>query len=340
MKKKMIMCPADNYITTGEAKALLQDKESLGTLQKYSVKGSRKTYYFKEDVMALISDKKKEITPKENKTKSSTETGQMPAYKNDELNLEAYVDGSYNKQTGVYGSAVIMLSKGEVVAIKTSHGKKMNSMWNVAGEIAAAALAVKLADELMTDSLVIKYDCEAIEKWPTGAWRIKNEYAAQYVDFMNKKRPFSIAYDHIKAHTGDKYNELADDMAQRAAGLVPECDAKAVKIAQNKIDEDVLRVKYQVKDSCIKAIKSFYEKDKHSFKDYVELKAGTGDNFSSMWSQKEFEGIISDDASSYVNDTFSEENDILNAFRWIARGLDVNDAIKKVNVNNEIYKKK
>ncbi len=343
MKKICIKDAPEKYITTLKAKELTGLEALPKTLQKYSMYGSRKTYYYIDDVNALIAENKEKENPQSEEnaeTAEAEEAGEAQESVCEALILEAYVDGSFNKNTGVYGGAVIMVNNGDVINIRTNHGTKMNSMRNVAGEISAAALAVKMAEEFLADSLVIKYDYEGIEKWATGAWKTKNEYTAQYAAFMNKERPFPIAFEHVKAHTGDKYNEMADDMAVRAVGLKPDYANISAAPKENKIPEDVLRVKYQVKTSCLEGIKEFYSKDKHAFKDYLGLKTGTGDNFSRYWNEKDFDGVVSEDTRSYIKENLTDNNLILGAMRWVARGLDPFDAVKKVKVDDEIYKKK
>ena len=326
MQKKNITGDPKNYITTLEMKSLMPAGFDFSCFQKYKMRGSRKTYYLKKevsDMLSLLNDKKaeEEISP-------------------EPMTLIAYVDGSFNKNTGVYGSGIVLLCDNEVIATKRTMGTKMNSMWNVAGEIAAAATAVKMAEELMPDHLIIRYDCEAIEMWPTGKWKVKegNEFAAKYVAYMNKKREFDISYEHVKAHTGDVYNEMADDLALTAAGLktmqqsVPKYEHK-----DEKIPDDILRIKYQVSNTCIEGIKGFYEKEKHAFKDYAKLRTGRSDNFSQMWKEENFINIISKNAIEYIKELLSEHNDRMSAMRWTARGLDPDDAVRKTKVDNELF---
>ena len=339
MKKIRIKDYPEKYIPTLEVLELTGLKNIPKTLQKYSKYGTNKTFYHINDVKALIARLKKNPQLKETVEEKEKEE-EIKKPKLDELFLEAYVDGSFNKDTGVYGSAVILINNGDVLTIKTSHGTKMNKMRHIAGEISAAALAVKMADEFLADGLVIKYDYEGVEKWATGAWKTKNEYTSQYADFMNRKRPFPIKYEHVKAHTGDKYNELADDMAVRAVGLKPDYDSINTAPKQEKIPEDALRTKYQVKASCIDGIKEFHSKEKHAFKDYLALKTGTGDSFSKYWNEKDFDGIVSEEVRQYIKGNLADNNLILGAMRWVARGLDPYDAVKKVKVDDEIYKKK
>ncbi len=232
MKRIMMDKAPENYITTLQAQSRLKEGKTLDGIQKYKMLGSRKTYYLLDDLTDILADttSKKTATPeKESESKKQDRPQDPPVLvtkaqeenisEMPELTLFAYVDGSYNKGLKIYGSGAIIVHDGEVLAATKETGKKMNSMWNIAGEIAAAAIAVKLAEQFMPDHLVIRYDCEAVEKWPTGKWSIKNDYARKYVDFMHRKRPFDIRYEHVKAHSGDRFNDLADKMASQAAGF-------------------------------------------------------------------------------------------------------------------------
>ena len=336
MKKLQLIGDPKNYISTLQAKALLskgKSNEGLEGLQKYKSSGSRKTFYLKEDVV-----KRAGISTQSDET--DKEIDNAPETEYSPFTIEAYVDGSFDKKTGIYGSAAILVHDGQIIAKKSSKGTKMNSMWNVAGEIAAAAMAVSLAEEFLPDHLVICYDCEAIEKWPTGQWRIKNEYARKYVDFMNRKRNFDICYRHVKAHTGDEFNEMADDMALKAAGITPMSTQRKEFTGEYKtIPVDVLRMKYRVNPNCTLGIAEFYEKEKHAFKDYAALRIGSGDNFSSMWEMERFKGILTEDSLAYIKECLSNESDRINACRWAARGLNPYDAVQKITVDREIYSK-
>ena len=53
--------------------------------------------------------------------------------------------------------------------------------------------------------------------WATGGWRAKNDLTQKYAEFMkNHGRVMDISFKKIAAHTGDKYNEEADQLAKAA----------------------------------------------------------------------------------------------------------------------------
>ena len=221
MRRIPIRLPKENYIETLEAIAMLPEGTTLDGLQKYSIRGSRRTWYLISDVEgiteeAIHAEDAEPDEPEQKKAENVTEEYSVT----DPLNLVAFVDGSYNAGTGVYGSAAVILCGGDILAVKKMHGKRMAKMRNVGGEICAAGAAVQFAEQLVADSLIIRYDYEGIEKWATGAWQAKNEYTQGYRDFINKDHGFPIRFEHVKAHTGNHYNEMADTLAKQAAGII------------------------------------------------------------------------------------------------------------------------
>lgn len=331
MRRKSITGDPKDYITTLQAKGILCGKEIPADIQRYSLRGSRKTYYRKDDIDGLAEAEKSTVV-------------YFSDDKNDIKNnlvVIAYVDGSFNADTGIYGSAAILTVDGEILSTKTSQGTEMSAMRNVAGEISAAKMAVIMAEELIPNELIIRYDYEGIEKWPTGEWRAKNDYTLEYSSFMCRKRPFPIKYEHIKAHSGDKFNEMADDMAVKACGVVTmEEKIPAFTGERNTIHEQMRRIKYQVCSSCMKGIEDFYRKDKHAFKDYAGLRCHVSDNLSQMYNSCDFMEVLTNDEMMYISSCLMEKNDILNAMRWTVRGLMVEDAVRKALTDKELFGKR
>ena len=127
----------------------------------------------------------------------------------------AFVDGSYNVATKVYGCGGYVVANGE----SSGDDPEMASMRNVAGEILGATLAVKKALELSLSELTILYDYTGIEYWATGAWKRNKKYTRAYYDFMQEaQKKIRLSFVHVKAHTGIPGNEDADRMAKDAVG--------------------------------------------------------------------------------------------------------------------------
>ena len=137
--------------------------------------------------------------------------------------LTAYVDGSYNVATGVYGyGCVMLLPENEDAYEKLSgHGNDPDvaRLRNVSGEMLGAMNAVKYAAEKGYGKLTIYYDYMGIEMWATGGWRCKNDYTRGYRDYMEKmKARVEVTFKKVAAHTGDRFNEMADSLAKEAVG--------------------------------------------------------------------------------------------------------------------------
>ena len=132
--------------------------------------------------------------------------------------LTAYVDGSYEKHTKRYSFGCVFLLSDKVVT-KSASGNEpdLAALHNVAGEILGAMYAMRIAAENKYDILNLYYDYEGIEKWTTGAWRAKNSVTQRYVQFFSKvNKTLTVRFHKVAAHTGNRYNELADSLAKEA----------------------------------------------------------------------------------------------------------------------------
>lgn len=133
----------------------------------------------------------------------------------------AYVDGSYNDEKKIFGYGVVMFYKGEESHMKgASSDATLVDMRNVAGEIQGAMTAMQFAIDNEISNLTIYYDYMGICKWCTGEWKTNKKGTTQYKKFYDKaKKKVNITFEKVEAHTGDKYNELADKLAKEAAGI-------------------------------------------------------------------------------------------------------------------------
>lgn len=131
----------------------------------------------------------------------------------------AYVDGSFEKSIGRYAfGCVILTPDGQEIRRSGSGSDPAGvAIRNVAGEMLGAMNAVKWAGENDYPAVEIRYDYEGVEKWVTGVWRAKtpltSKYAAHMQEAGNKIR---ISFCKIAAHTGNHYNEEADQLAKSA----------------------------------------------------------------------------------------------------------------------------
>jgi ribonuclease HI len=133
----------------------------------------------------------------------------------------AFVDGSYNASTGVYGYGGFVMENGNKHIVSGSgDDKEMASMRNVAGEVLGAMAAAELAIKLGLESLDIYYDYMGIEMWATGGWKRNKKGTIAYYEFMQDAgERLNLRFIKVKGHSGVDGNEEADRLAKKAVGI-------------------------------------------------------------------------------------------------------------------------
>ena len=133
--------------------------------------------------------------------------------------LTAYVDGSFEESLGKYSFGCVLLTpEGETVE-RSGSGSEPESLAirNVAGEMLGAMYAVQWGINRGYKAIEIRYDYMGIEKWAVGAWKTNNRLTQKYAEFMKGRQKFiKISFRKVKAHSGDYYNEQADQLAKQA----------------------------------------------------------------------------------------------------------------------------
>lgn len=128
---------------------------------------------------------------------------------------EAFVDGSYlNGKTG-YG-AVIFLGDKEVQRFYGS--VEDTSTRQFGGELYSVILVLKWCEENGVGKIRINYDYLGIEYFVTGKWQPKNRLAQEYKKEVLSSK-VTIIWRKIDSHTGNKKNDIADQLAKQGATL-------------------------------------------------------------------------------------------------------------------------
>ncbi len=129
-----------------------------------------------------------------------------------------YIDGSYDKKTKRYSFGGVLIIDNTIKQFYKSYDEdELSKYHNVAGEIKGAAYILNYCYKNNITKLRLCYDYEGIEKWYNNKWEAKSEIAILYTNFIFKiKDKVEVEFVKIKSHTGNKYNELADQLAKKA----------------------------------------------------------------------------------------------------------------------------
>ena len=135
--------------------------------------------------------------------------------------LIAYVDGSYNVANHQFSYGMVLLDgKEELTSCQFFIEEELASMRNVAGEIKGAEAAMRYAVEHGFKKLYIYHDYEGIAKWCQGSWKANKEGTKAYKAYFDSiQGKLEVVFVKVAAHTGDKYNEMADRLAKQALGI-------------------------------------------------------------------------------------------------------------------------
>ena len=135
----------------------------------------------------------------------------------------AYVDGSFRESTGKFSYGIVFFADDENGVLKEYHFSRSFSepelleMRNVSGEIMGAAQAMKTAAEMGLKELTIYHDYEGIAKWCQGLWKANRPWVKKYKAFYDEiSKDLKINFIKVKGHSGDRYNETADELAKKA----------------------------------------------------------------------------------------------------------------------------
>ena len=130
----------------------------------------------------------------------------------------AYVDGSYNIQTKEFSYGMVILYQGQEMRFASKvENPSLASMRNVAGEIKGAEMAMRYAIEKGCKELWIYHDYEGIARWCLGDWKTNKEGTKAYKAYYDSiKEQLKVRFQKVKGHSGDKYNDMADELAKSA----------------------------------------------------------------------------------------------------------------------------
>ncbi len=130
----------------------------------------------------------------------------------------AYVDGSFRAETGEFSYGMVVLRDGKEICFSEKFDdKELAAMRNVAGEIKGAQAAMQYALDEGLDEIAICHDYAGISKWCLGEWKAEKRGTMEYKRFYDGIRDkVKVKFIKVKAHSNDKYNDMADALAKDA----------------------------------------------------------------------------------------------------------------------------
>jgi ribonuclease HI len=162
----------------------------------------------------------------------------------------AYVDGSFNIETGKYSYGLI-ITKDDVITYIENGAAKDNSQRDIrqiGGELTGSIRALEYCAESGIKDIVILHDYEGVCYHATGFWERREESSRRYYDLFNKltkDHGIKVHFVKVDSHTGDLYNEMVDEFAKAAGGLdLNYVTEKLLKHKHILIDKDSLKNKF------------------------------------------------------------------------------------------------
>ena len=135
------------------------------------------------------------------------------------MRFKIYTDGACSGNPGKGGWAAIILNGKSQSSISGSENKTTNNRMELMAPIMALK-KIKNKSEIIiyTDSRYVKDGItEWIKKWKLNNWKNSNKKSVKnkdlWVKLDNSCRNHNISWKWVKAHAGNKFNNLADELA-------------------------------------------------------------------------------------------------------------------------------
>lgn len=132
--------------------------------------------------------------------------------------IVAYVDGSYKKDTLEYGYGVVLILKDDIIELfGKGEDPEVAKSRNVTGELFGSIRAISEAIKLKKKKITVFYDYQGISSWTNGEWKCNLPLTIGYRDKIKEfRKEIEILFVKVKAHSNDKYNDLADYLAKKS----------------------------------------------------------------------------------------------------------------------------
>lgn len=196
--------------------------------------------------------------------------------------LIIYSDGSYDDKLKLSSFGIVYLQNGLKEYYYSGVVVDKNGTRNVIGEITGVLKSLEYASQKNKTKVYIYHDYAGISKRISGEWNANSSDALYYVSKVNEySSKIEIHFFKVKAHSGDRYNEICDKLAKNELkSLLPSTNDswgfKSYKFTDDVIKETLNEMKNDVKDFrfTVKEEKNLYlytcflGKEKMTFQKY------------------------------------------------------------------------
>lgn len=137
--------------------------------------------------------------------------------------IAIYVDGSFKtiNEHQLIGSAYVVVNPdGSTVERKVAKEVEAGThSRNISGELNATYGAIAYALQNNLPEITIYHDYVGIAEWANLNWKANKPETKQYANYVNRVRNekgLIINFIHVKGHSGNMFNEVADKLAGEA----------------------------------------------------------------------------------------------------------------------------
>lgn len=174
----------------------------------------------------------------------------------------AYVDGSYNIESNVYSYAYIIVKDNVIKNIENGIGNisELDNVRQVGGELLASIKALLYAKNNNISKITIVHDYEGVQSHATGAWARREKSSIYYYNTVQKilnEGNIKVNFKKVDGHSGNLFNEMADEFAKTAAGVKISGTIKKylksgkIYVLDKKLKENILNLKAEEFESNI-----------------------------------------------------------------------------------------
>lgn len=128
--------------------------------------------------------------------------------------VKVYVDGSFSPNNPNAGWGWVAVKNNHILTEESGTTLEKAESRNIDGELMASIQAIRWAKS-NNFKVTIVYDYSGIEQWAIGAWKAKSNVAINYLRDL-KETNYPVKFEKVEGHSGDKWNDYADNLAQTA----------------------------------------------------------------------------------------------------------------------------